>query len=111
MNRWWGDKATSDKQAADRSSRAADRNSRQAREVLAAQQVLSSDDDADYHDPDTSVHLPDLDGNDSDGSDSSSVMDAQEVARQRALPVEDADFPSHEDAWKKELKIKFEFGT
>ena len=33
---------------------------------------------------------------------------AAELARQRALPFEDADFENHADSWEKELKIKFQ---
>merc|ERR1711994_675687 len=35
-------------------------------------------------------------------------LTAAELAAQKALPVADASFPDDEDAWKKEIKIKYD---
>ena len=68
MNRWWGNKDDSDKQAADRSSRA-------ARRTIAQQLVLQSDSEDDYEDCDTSGIFGGLDGaNDLDDSSSADML-------------------------------------
>ena len=101
MNRWWGNKDESDKQASERSSRA-------ARRTLASLNLVLSSDDDEFADADTSFHnqtIPQVDG---DHDDTESMADAAELARQRALPFEDADFEDDPDAWKKEVKLKFD---
>ena len=109
MNRWWGNKDDSAKQASDRDSRAARRTIRD----LPLQVVVSSEDE--YEDCDTSLRFA-TDGTNDDldvpvqPSTSGATMDAaaRELARQKALPVEDADFEDDPDSWKKELKLKFD---
>ena len=101
MNRWWGGATDSDKQANERNSRA-------ARRIISQQQkeqslILSSDED-DYADCDTSGIFGGLDGADELPED----MAAAELARQRALPVDESDFENDPESWKKELKLKFE---
>ena len=98
MNRWWGSKADSDNQAAERNSRA-------ARRVIQTLPQLpdSSDEDAEYNDCDTSLLFSNVDGADDNLSDD---MNAAELARQRALPVEDSNFEDDPESWKKEVKVK-----
>ena len=107
MHRWWGNSAESDKQAGERNSRAARRSIRDLH------LNLSSDDEEDvYADCDTSGIFGGLDGNDDIvdevDMDAQAAAAAAELARQRALPVEDSDFDNDPEAWKKELKLKFE---
>ena len=90
MNRWLGSKGTSDKQASERNSRAA----RRTIAGLPVPLVLSDDDE--FQDCDTSL-LFSTDGagdKDSDSLSTSSdgAMADAELARQRALPVSEADF-------------------
>ena len=102
MNRWWGTSSDSDKQAADRASRA-------ARRTIASLQTVQSDSDGDYEDCDTSLLFSNLDGaDDVDEMPTPAEIAAAELARQRSLPVEDADFDNDVDSWKKEIKIKYE---
>ena len=106
MNWRFGGKDESNRQAAERNARA-------ARKTLAEQQqllnILSSDKDDEYRDCDTSLIFGNVDGAD-DGDDDTMSADelAAELARQRALPVEDADFENDAESWKKEIKLKFE---
>ena len=103
MNRWWGSKEDSDKQASERDQRS-------ARRVLNEQQLLFQEDsasDGEYADCNLSASfILNLDGA---GDDEELAMDAaaRELARQRGLPVEDADFENDSESWKKELKTKF----
>ena len=102
MNRWWGNATDSQKQAASRSQRAARRTLNQL------PLELSSDSEADdFLDCDTSIagntSIFNLDGQvdtDSIASEPAIMPDAAEVelARQRALPVEDADFENDSEA-------------
>ena len=109
MNWWLGS-------AADSSKQASERNNRAARGTIATLPTVASDSDEDLDFADcNSSGLLGLDGADDrdldapPGGENEGEMSAQaELARQRALPVEDADFENDEDAWKKELKIKFE---
>lgn len=103
MHRWWGSSADSEEQAADRASRAARRTIRS----------LPSDpeDEEEFADCDTSLANASIfqgDGADSDDGSTASDDMAAELARQKALPVEEADFENDEDAWKKEIKDTFE---
>ena len=106
MFRWTGNKDDSEKQAADRSSRA-------ARRTIASLPipVLSSDEEVEFNDCETSfagAGIPNLDGNDDEPEMDAAQRAAAELQRQRALPIEDANYESHEDAWKKEVKLKFD---
>ena len=102
MNWWPGNKQDSERQASDRNSRA-------ARRTLAAlpQVVLSSDDELPYEDCDTSLLFA-TDGTNDPADDSMPLDAAAELARQKALPVEEANFENDPDSWKKELKVKFD---
>ena len=101
MNRWWGNQEDSDRQTSERNSRA-------ARRIISQQPVLSSDEEP-FLDADTSIHdlsgVANLDGADDIPEDD---MNAAELARQKALPFEDADYENDPESWKKELKIKFD---
>ena len=100
MNRWWGSSNDSDKQAAERNARA-------ARRTIAALPTVNSDSDDEYGDCETSL-LFGVDGADDASLDNAEMAEAAaELARQRALPFEDADFDNDPDFWKKELKLKF----
>ena len=106
MQRWFGTQADSDRQTADRNSRA-------ARRTIAQQPTIPSDSSGDeYNDCDTSLIFG-VDGAD-DVDDSSAEMAvtaqqaAAELARQRALPIEDSDFDNDPASWEKELKLKFD---
>ena len=108
MNRWWGSAEDSDKQAGDRNSRAARRTIR--RQTV----VSSSDDEEHFFNANESISIPNLDGADDetvDEASTSAIMaptpEEAELARQRALPVDQADFDNDADSWKKEIKLKF----
>ena len=98
MNRWFGSAEKSEQQASERNQRA-------ARRIIQEQVIINSDDE--YNDCETSFNTSlNLDGAPGDVPEIS-VM-AAELARQKALPVQDANFADDEDAWKKEIKLKFE---
>ena len=115
MNWWPGNKQDSNKQAADRNARAARRT------IAALPLVLSSDEEDRYEDCDTSL-LFETDGTNDpvDEEPSGDTVDeeaamvdaaaaaAAELARQKTLPFEDANYASDPDSWKKELKVKFD---
>ena len=110
MNRWWGTSADSTKQSSERDQRAA------RREVNNLNLFLSDDDD-DYQECNTSVHnrsifsldgAADRDSLTEDESEDTMVLTAAELAAEKAKPIEDADFPDDADAWKKEVKVKFD---
>ena len=104
MNRWWGSASDSDKQAADRNSRAARRTINQ----LPAAAVVSDSDD-EYTDCDTSGLIFNVDGgDDADIMAAEAQAAAAELARQKALPVAQSDYENDEDAWKKEIRLKFD---
>ena len=117
MNRWWGTSADSDRQIGERSARAARRTISKLPVV-----VSSEDDDDNFQDCDTSglglgldnlnLNIDGEPGDIDETSSSSSTMSQAELAaelqRQKNLPVEDADYVNDDDAWKKELKIKFD---
>ena len=103
MNRWWGNATDSQKQAASRDDRAASRSQRSARDTLRNLHLALSSDEDDFRDCDTSIHnasIFNLDGQGDTESISSDadMADAAELARQRALPVEDADFENDPDS-------------
>ena len=115
MNRWWGSKSESDQQASARSQRAARRSINKL--------DLHLSDDEEYKECDTSFNntsIFSVDGANDNFEDSlsddpsaepstmSQAEIAAELARQRALPVEDADFENDPESWKKELKLKFD---
>lgn len=104
MNRWWGSAEDSEQQAGDRNSRA-------ARRTLARQVVVSSgsEDNAPFYNAnDQSLSIPNLDGEDDEVIEAADMdAAARELARQRALPVDQADFENDVDSWKKEIKLKF----
>ena len=99
MNWWSGSMQDADRQASERNSRA-------ARRTIAALPVVVSSDEEAYQDCDTSL-LFSTDGA-NDGSDDEDIMNAAELARQKALPFEDANYENDSEAWKKELKVKFD---
>ena len=107
MNRWWGSSKDSDQQAADRASRA-------ARRTINSLPLPSSSDDeeGEYRDCDTSLLFGNVDGaDDVDSEDemtNAAAAAAAELARQRELPVDQADFENDSESWKKELKLKFQ---
>ena len=115
MNRWWGDKGDSDKQAADRNSRAAARSVRDAQATISRlpQVVLSSDDETPFDDCETSFHL-NLDGTNDPvdetpvASGSSANATAPVVAATMAEPFDRKDAENDAEAWKKEVKLKFQ---
>ena len=105
MNRWWGSKDDSERQAGDRDSRA-------ARRTLSRFNIPSSlsdsGDDADFGDCETSFrHNLDGEGGDIEDMDATQRA-AAELARQRALPVDESDFENDPESWKKEIRAKFE---
>ena len=97
----------------DSSKQASDRDSRAARRTIRKLPSIPSDDSSEeYNDCETSG-LFGLDGADDRASLDGDMVDAAaaaaaELTRQRGLPVEDADFENDAEAWKKELKVKFD---
>ena len=108
MFRWLGDKSESDKQSSERNQRA-------ARRTL-SQLNLNPLSDDEFQDCDTSFNNSNLftvDGaNDENlsGEESEDEMplSAAELAAEKAKPVDTANFPDDPEAWKKELKLKFD---
>ena len=112
MNRWWGSKADSAKQSSERDQRA-------ARRTVNNLDLHLSEDENDFEDCNTSFRNTsifsldgaddaDLDLDDSVQSAASVMSTPAEIAAQRALPFEDQDFDDDAEAWKKELKLKFD---
>ena len=119
MHRWFGSQQDSSQQAASRDQRAADRERRAARETLANLNLNPLSDEEDiYEDCNLSINntsIFNLDGqadeessSESDHTPEGDSMDAATLAAEKAKPFEDANFPDDEDAWKKELRIKFD---
>ena len=110
MNRWWGSKSDSDQQSNERNQRAARRT------INNLDLRLSESEEDQFDDANTSLHTSlqnitlNLDGHGSESeSENGDIMaDAAELARQRALPVAEADFENDPDSWKKEIKLKFD---
>ena len=111
MNWWPGSAAQSSSQAADRNQRAARRQTRNL--------DLHLSDEEDFQDCDTSLNnksIFSLDGaadndsaTDSDESpEDTMALTAAQLAAEKAKPVQTANYPDDEDAWKKELKLKFD---
>ena len=106
MPNWWGgSSADADKQTSERNSRAARRTIAEQLENL---QSPASGDDEVYEDCDTSGLFGGVDGGDDADLDDMAAAAAAELARQKRLPVEDADYENDDDSWKKEVKIKFD---
>ena len=105
MFRWSGNKATSNEQASERDSRAARRTIRSLN-----LNPLSSDDE--FEDANTSFNRSlNLDGDAGDSPEEMAAEQARlaaELAAEKAKPVQDSDFADDDEAWKKELKIKFD---
>ena len=106
MHRWTGSSEDSLKQAADRSARAARRT------ISSFPTLVLSDSDEDFADCETSLinaSIGQVDGNESEADEmvDAAQAAAAELARQRALPVDQADFENDSESWKKEIKIKF----
>ena len=105
MNRWPGSRSDSDRQASERSSRAA----RRTLSRLDIPETGSDSGEDNFDDCETSFHHNlDGEGGDLDDSMDAAQRAAAELARQRSLPVEDADFENDPDSWKKEVKAKFD---
>ena len=106
MNRWFGSAADSQQQASERDRRAARRT------IAGLSHLVLSDSEDDFNDCNTTL------GHQVDGQDDESVVEeseamtsaAAELARQKALPVDEANYANDEDAWKKEIKLKFDQG-
>ena len=110
MNRWWGSQKDSESQSAERSQRAARRTLRD----LNLNPLSDEDEELVFEDCDTSFresNIFNLDGND-EIEDLEEIipgtMNAAQIAAQKLLPFQDSSFPDDDDAWKKELRIKFE---
>ena len=99
MNRWYGSNADSEKQSSERDRRA-------ARRYIASN--IASSEDEEFKECDTSLTFNPQLNLDGDTSAAMTAAEAAALAAQRALPVEDADFPDDSEAWKKEIKIKFD---
>ena len=95
MHRWWGSKADSEKQSGERDARAARRTISEL-----PTNFYSSDEDGEYADCNTSGFFGNVDG--ADDLDEADIM-AAELARQKALPVEDANSPMTMNPGKKKL--------
>ena len=112
MNRWFGTKEDSDKQASDRNARA-------ARRTIAAfpQVVLSSDEDEVFGECETSFHF-NVDGQFDEDEDqptvpqepaaSTSADNASAAAAMPSVPFDKEDKDNDVDSWKKEVKTKFD---
>ena len=99
MNRWWGNANDSDRQQSERNQRAARR--------YIQSNIIASDED-EFADANSSLTLDPVLNLDGDAIDMNAAEAAAELARQRALPVAESNFADDEDAWKKEIKIKFD---
>ena len=103
MNWWPGNSEDSARQSSER-------NQRSARRAIRNLPVINSDSD-EYEDANSSINI--LTGNlnlDGHADSDEETMDAaaRELARQKALPVEEANYEDDSDAWKKEIKNKFD---
>ena len=117
MNRWWGNQDDSARQSGERDQRA-------ARRTINSLPLVTSDSDEENNFQDaefsfnTSLNLDGAPGDQpsrppsshSSSSSSSSpvAMNAAQLAAEKAKPVKDANFPDDDEAWKKELKLKFD---
>ena len=106
MNRFWGSKADSERQAAERDQRA-------ARRYLASNPLhrLGTDagvEDSDYEDAESSLLLNVDGGDDNDDMATAEAAAAAHKAAELLKPFEDQDFPDDDEAWKKSLSLKFD---
>ena len=112
MNRWWGSSSDSERQSSERDQRAAKRYIKNL-----DLNPLSEDED-NFQDCDLSINNTSIfggvDGNDDLDEDpvvsanQSGAMNAQQLAAEKAKPVEEASYPDDDDAWKKEKRVKFD---
>ena len=100
MNRWWGSKDDSDRQAGERASRA-------ARRVIADQVQVKSDSEDDFQDCDTSGFFLNVDGND-DELDAPPIVPEEPADNMPATPFDQEDKENDAEAWKKEIKVPFD---
>ena len=100
MSHWWGSKADSEAQKAERDARGVRRFIRSLPAAALNDSVASVDE---FHDCDP---VPNLDGND-DMPDNAAVA-AAALAAEQALPFDRRDLPDDADAWKKTLTLKFD---
>ena len=106
MNRWFGTQADSDRQASERSSRA-------ARRTIAGLQIplVLSDEDDEFNDCETSLHLPIVDGTDdgdlSEAGGSAGGENTPQVATM-AVSFDKENKDNDAESWKKEVKTKFD---
>ena len=106
MNRWWGSSQDADDQRSSRNQRAARRYIRS--------NIISSEEE-EFDDANSSLAFDpniNLDGETAGMAPTEDERQAEaariELARQKRLPVAEADFDDDDDAWKKEIKIKFD---
>ena len=101
MNRWLGGAKESESQASARNQRA-------ARRIIRNQLMPTSDEE--FRDCETSFNTSlNLDGEPGETAETDIMAAAAaELARQKALPVQDANYADDDDAWKKEIKLKFD---
>ena len=111
MNRWWGSTADSAKQSSERTQRA-------ARRTINSLNLNPLSDEDEFLDCNTSINNTSIFGVDG-ADDASSVnseeevpgampLTAAELAAEKAKPVDTTDYPDDADAWKKDLKLKFD---
>ena len=108
MNWWGGSKKDSETQAGERSQRAA------RRKIADLQLNPLSDEEEIYEDCDLSINntsIFNVDGAD-DAADEDDAMaaalTAAQLAAEKLKAFQDSSFPDDEDAWKKEVRIKFD---
>ena len=103
MNRWQGSARDSLKQASERSQRAARRT------ISSLDLVLSEEEE--FQDCDTSLRLTNLNldgaGDDLDDTTSSSTT-SQVMAPDPVVRFDEANTDDDSEAWKKDLKVKFD---
>ena len=104
MNRWPFSSEASKQQASERDQRAARKT---LREQQLLQKVLSDSDDEDnFKDAEYSFSAGlNLDG---EPEDEIAEMDAAALAAERQKPFDGRNLPDDDEAWKKEIKIKFD---
>ena len=122
MNRWWGTSEDSAKQSASRAQRA-------ARRTLNSLHLHLSDEE-NFEDANSTLNTSslanlNLDGGGDETSETNSTVDtvepdlepehlaamvltADELAAEKLKTVQDANYPDDSEAWKKELKVKFD---
>ena len=98
-----GSSEDSAKQSSERDSRAARRYIRSVPQVNLAS---DSDNDDAYQEANQSLEVNPL--LNLDGEFGHPDMDAAALAAEKAKPFQDADFPDDPEAWKKEIKVKFD---